>query len=1002
MYSHLKKEDNLSKYNLFLQEIKDQNNFSKKLDVLFDIQFLELFSKILNMPRLDFTKKLIANISYILSEEYEPKITENNDYITILYKCAQKYNRKYNEIIIPLIEAFEKHEMNIEIKNKESDYITNFRKHCYKTGKYAIHKCHKDYDEKGYFIPVYISKKIKYVICDSCRKAYVVTRFKNYCEFCHQIYYCNLLSKDENPELLPATWNPPHCESIINKNMYCNKCKEIFYLNLTNNQLQCINKKCNNIVEPARIQWNCPICNDLFRSGAKVFNYSEVEHCKYLIKKALILKQKAHPYKIPCCKDLIDFNKTEFYHGKNCPGILYFVESDEKLIVVCKACRAINWFSNFIWTCPKCKTRFRDINSDRNEEILKKSKCFEIQKLNKEKFYDEKTFRRKKTITNMNDINNDNNYSMKTINLRKNLNYSGKYNTANELLNSNIKYGNETERSKNYIKIDNNNINKDNTSTKVKSRGKYIFDKTIGKQLRSQKSEFLTLRIKEDRDNSKNIKEINPINNNEITPTNNGRKYVYKSRYEEINPINNNEITPTNNGRKYVYKSRYEEINPINNNETTPTNNGRKYVYKSKYEEINPINNNEITPTNNGRKNVYKSKYEEFRKNKIEQYNKINSQSTNNNITNSNENISENDNNNPKQDTNKRRILILKNHLKLKQKVKPESNSEKPDDIINASMINTRFDIPIENETIKNNSFLYENIQRKLKKILSKGKLPVFNIDNYSIGKRIGDGSFGTIFEATNNKTKIKYALKKIVTSDINNLEKYQKEFEIVHQSTHPNILDIHGICFRCFDQTTFIIYVLMDLALYDWEEEIYNRKKRNNNYYTEKQLISILKQLSSALLFLQKDKSISHRDIKPENILVFKNDIYKLSDFGEAENGAKIDERQKTLRGTELYMSPLLHEGLLHEVDYIVHNTFKSDVFSLGCCLIIAGCLDFDAIKEIRKLRKIYLIKNYLVKIFRRKYSDKFIDLLLKMINFEEKDRVDFIELDKIIKDSF
>ena len=382
-----------------------------------------------------------------------------------------------------------------------------------------------------------------------------------------------------------------------------------------------------------------------------------------------------------------------------------------------------------------------------------------------------------------------------------------------------------------------------------------------------------------------------------------------------------------------------------------------------------------------------------------------NTESTKNNTKTIINNNDKDTDNNPKEknnENNRRRILILKNHLRSKQKVQQESPSKKPDDVISSTLVNTKTDIPIENILFKKNSFLFENIQRKLKKILSKGKLPVFNIDNYTIGKQIGDGAFGTIFEATNNKTKIKYALKKIVTSDISNVEKYQKEFEIVHQSTHPFILDVHGICFRCFDSTTFIIYVLMDLAEHDWEVEIYNRKTQNNNYYTESQLIGILKQLTDALLFLQRDKQISHRDIKPENILVFKNGIYKLSDFGEAEKGATIDDRQKTLRGTELYMSPLLHEGLLHDADYIVHNTFKSDVFSLGCCLVIAACLDFDVIKEIRKLKKTYSIKNYLIKIFKKKYSDKFIDLLLKMINFNEKERVDFIELDKIIKGSF
>jgi hypothetical protein len=90
MYTLVKKEENNTKYDLFLRDIKDEYNFTKKIEILFEIQFQELFSKILSMPRLDFTKKLKSNISYILSEEYDPKIFQNNNYLSILYKCSQK------------------------------------------------------------------------------------------------------------------------------------------------------------------------------------------------------------------------------------------------------------------------------------------------------------------------------------------------------------------------------------------------------------------------------------------------------------------------------------------------------------------------------------------------------------------------------------------------------------------------------------------------------------------------------------------------------------------------------------------------------------------------------------------------------------------------------------------------------------------------------------------------------------------------------------------------
>ena len=102
-----------------------------------------------------------------------------------------------------------------------------------------------------------------------------------------------------------------------------------------------------------------------------------------------------------------------------------------------------------------------------------------------------------------------------------------------------------------------------------------------------------------------------------------------------------------------------------------------------------------------------------------------------------------------------------------------------------------------------------------------------------------------------------------------------------------------------------------MEVANCDWEQELINRHKENA-YYTENELIDILKSLVNTLAELQK-RGISHRDVKPQNILCFGKDGYKLSDFGEAKTKKKTfiksnnyayirSKKQKTLRGTELY----------------------------------------------------------------------------------------------------
>ena len=309
-------------------------------------------------------------------------------------------------------------------------------------------------------------------------------------------------------------------------------------------------------------------------------------------------------------------------------------------------------------------------------------------------------------------------------------------------------------------------------------------------------------------------------------------------------------------------------------------------------------------------------------------------------------------------------------------------------------------DIPIFDKDLRKDKIKYNQIQYQLKLILARSCLPKFNIDYYIIKNQIGTGSFGVIFQVYNIKTRCKFALKKIFAPDISTLQKFVNEFELVHQNPHNNILDLIGVCIQCVDITNYILYVLMDLAEKDWDKEI-NYRAKIKKYYNENELLNILKQLNSALYFLQKDKKIAHRDIKPENILIFKNDVYKIGDFGEAKEN-KIPKQFSTLRGTELYMSPLLYNGYHDNKEDVKHNQFKSDMFSLGYCFIYAASLKLDIIFKIRDINNIFSLRKILIKEFGRRYSEKFIELILKMIDYNEEKRIDFIELDRILREEF
>ena len=144
----------------------------------------------------------------------------------------------------------------------------------------------------------------------------------------------------------------------------------------------------------------------------------------------------------------------------------------------------------------------------------------------------------------------------------------------------------------------------------------------------------------------------------------------------------------------------------------------------------------------------------------------------------------------------------------------------------------------------------------------------------------------------------------------------------------------------------------------------------------------------------MQEKLKVSHRDIKPQNILLFPNNKYKIADFGEAKKSQNKAE-QSTLRGSELYMSPLLYKGYKYNQKTVVHNPYKSDVFSLGYCLLYAICLNLKVLENVRESSTLRSVINIINKYnINNRYSDEFMKIIYGMIEPNEEIRFDFEDL--------
>ena len=314
--------------------LENEQYFINIIKKILDFEFDDLFPRILNLPKIDFLNKLTSNVSLILSERFSKNILENEKCVQLITSTCHSFDRKYNKYIEELSEGWDKYNLekmnlleidSIEDNQDNSYFFTNFRKHCHKTQNIAIHQCNKS-GKTGNFISIYgysssnknnenndnnsntnNKPRIKYLICENCRKSYFTQEFPNFCQNCNLTYLCSSLYKNEDSNVLSATLNPPHCETFVNEEIPCEKCKNILYIDIKNHLLKCSNNKCDFCISLDKnennINFKCKICKNNFYTNVKIYNPIEVFHFKDIINKALLYKRKAFPGKLSCCNE---------------------------------------------------------------------------------------------------------------------------------------------------------------------------------------------------------------------------------------------------------------------------------------------------------------------------------------------------------------------------------------------------------------------------------------------------------------------------------------------------------------------------------------------------------------------------------------------------------------------------------------------------------------------------------------------------------------------------
>jgi serine/threonine protein kinase len=249
---------------------------------------------------------------------------------------------------------------------------------------------------------------------------------------------------------------------------------------------------------------------------------------------------------------------------------------------------------------------------------------------------------------------------------------------------------------------------------------------------------------------------------------------------------------------------------------------------------------------------------------------------------------------------------------------------------------------------------------------------------HYKILEKLGEGGMGEVYKAQDTKLDRFVALKflpSLLTASEADKARFIQEAKAASAMNHPNVCTIHSI-----EEHNSQLFIVMEFVegntLRNFEET-----HRDASLQT-KRILEIAAQIADGLGAAH-EKGIVHRDIKPENIMIRKDGIAQIMDFGLAKlfasnNASRLTKAGSTV-GTMGYMSPEQVQGL--DVD------FRTDIFSLGVVLyeMLAGESPFKGMHESAIMYEIVNVEAQPISTIKPEIDPALDEIILECL---EKDR--------------